>query len=272
MNATTVSTHSAPRVTPNLRHAFGGIFRLTLRRFLLPMHWLTLAGLCGFLVLTSFPPAPNPAAAKIGLMPWIVMFYLTFIVPVMSFINAAGAMRDEMKAGNVDYVFTRPIPRPAFIGFKFLSHLACVQIDFLLSLATIVGIALYRQLPGIWDAVPALVGTQILVITAFSAFGFFCGIVTSRYIVVGLAYGAIIEVGVGQIPTQISKISMTHQVQAMLQPLMGGAANAAAAGAPELPVVTVGATIALLLGFTAIMLFLAGAIFSFLELSGPNEG
>src|SRR3954469_6246428 len=121
MNATaTRSAHPLPRVAPNLSHAVGGIFRLTPGRLLLPLAWLTLAGLCGFLILTSLPPAPNPAAAKFGLMPWIVMFYLTFIVPVMSFINAAGAMRDEMKAGNVDYVFTRPIPRPAFIGFKFL--------------------------------------------------------------------------------------------------------------------------------------------------------
>lgn len=270
MNAT---TYAPPRVTPNLGHAFGGIFRLTLRRMMLPMHWVTLAGMCVLLVLLSMPVSHSDAAAKSGLLSWTTMFYLTFIVPIMSFITAAGAIRDEMKAGNVDYVFTRPVPRPAFIGFKFLSYLACAQLDFLVSLATIIGIGLYRHYPDIWAAVPALLGAQVLVVTAFSAFGFFCGILTSRFVVVGLAYGAIIEVGVGQIPTQISKLSMTHQVQGMLQvALLKGekllntsAQDAAVADA------SVGATIALLLGFTAIMLFAAGSLFSFMELSGPNE-
>jgi hypothetical protein len=40
---------------------------------------------------------------------------------------------------------------------------------------------------------------------------------------------------------------------------------------PSLTETSVGATVVLLLGFTAIMLFLAASIFSFMELSGPNE-
>ncbi len=271
MNASASLPAPAPtRVAPNLRHAFGGIWRLTLRRFLLPMHWVMLAGLCALLVLMSLPAAHNAAAAQRDLMSWIVKFYLTFITPLLAFIAAAGAMRDEMKAGNVDYVFTRPVPRPAFLGFKFLSHLVCAQFDYLVSFAAVVGIALYHHLPGIGNAVPALLGAQVLVVTAFSAFGFLCGIVTSRFIVVGLAYGAIVEIGVGQIPTQINKISMTHQVQGMLQPLLPPVGNLAPA-VPAVPETTVGATVTLLLGFTVIALFLAGAIFSFLELSGPNE-
>jgi hypothetical protein len=39
---------STPRVAPNLAHAWGGIWRLTFRRLLLPGYWLTLAiGLAG---------------------------------------------------------------------------------------------------------------------------------------------------------------------------------------------------------------------------------
>jgi ABC-type transport system involved in multi-copper enzyme maturation permease subunit len=262
------------RVVPNLRHAFGGIFRLTLRRMMLPTHWLTLLGLCGLLVLLALPVVHREAQARREFLPWMVGFYLTFLVPIMSFITAGGAIRDEMKAGNVDYVFTRPVPRPAFVGFKFLSYLACVQLDFLLAFATVigvwVGVGLPQMVPDFWPHAWALLGAQILVVTAFSAFGFMCGVVTSRYIVVGLAYGAIIEVGVGQIPTQISKLSMTHQVQGMLQGVLGGGQNIFGPNS-SLVTTSVGTTIALLLGFTAIMLFLAASILAFMELSGPNE-
>ena len=34
----------APRVAPHASHAFGGIWRLTARRFFTPGYWLTLAG------------------------------------------------------------------------------------------------------------------------------------------------------------------------------------------------------------------------------------
>lgn len=264
------SPYAPARVTPNLGHAFGGIFRLTLRRMLLPMHWLMLLGLCTLLVLMSFPVVHSLAEAKREFLPWFVRFYLTFLTPIMAFTLGAGAIRDEMKAGNVDYVFTRPVPRPAFVGFKFLSYLACAQLDFLLAFAALVGVGVYRQFPNFWDFVPALLGAQLLVVTAFSAFGFFCGILTSRFIVVGLAYGAIIEIGVGQIPTQISKLSMTHQVQAMLKGLLA-ADPGAASSLSAVSDTSVGATVVLLLGFTAIMLFLAASVFSFMELSGPNE-
>jgi ABC-type transport system involved in multi-copper enzyme maturation permease subunit len=272
-SASATSAFPAPRVEPNLRHAFGGIWRLTLGRYLVPTRWLMVIGLCAFLVLTSIPFAPNPAAARMGFLPWVII-YLTRIAPLMAFVVAGGAMRDEMKAGNVDYVFTRPVPRPAFLGFKFLAQLFCIQLDFLVAFATISGIALYRHVPDWWSAVPMLLGAQVLVVTAFSAFGFLCGILTSRYIVIGLAYGMIIEFGIGTIPTQINKIAMTHQIQAMLHQYLPTGTDFM----PMVPAASfiipsgVGATAVALLGFTAVMLFLAGAIFTFMELSGPNEG
>ncbi len=272
MSSTSSSDFPAPRVAPDLRHAFGGIWRLTLARSLAPTHWLTLAVLCGLLVLISLPFVPSPEKAKMDMMPW-TLIYLTRIAPLMAFIAGGAAIRDEMKAGQVDYLFTRPVPRPAFLGFKFAAHLACLQFDFLLAFATVTGIALYRHFDAWWDAVPLLLTGQLLIVTAFSALGFLCGIVTTRFIIIGLVYGAIIEIGVGQIPTQINKLSMTHQIQAMLHqylpplhdigPLLPAAVRVTPAG--------VGASIVALLGFTAIVLFVAGIVFSLLELSGPNE-
>lgn len=267
------SSFAPPRVAPHFGNALGGIWRLTLRRYLLPAHWISLAALCGLLVITALPSTSTAAAAKTGYLPWVISFYLCVIVPAMAFISAAGAIRDEMKAGNVDYVFTRPISRPGFLLAKLLSQVACAQIDFLLSFATVVGVGLYREFPDLWSAVPALLGGQILLVVAFSAFGFLAGIVTQRFIVVGLVYGAVIEVGVGQIPTQISRLSMTHQIRALLQAhlIPDPAAAATTAGAAVTAPPSALLTILTVLAFAAVMWTAAAAIFSLLELSGPNE-
>jgi len=75
-------------------------------------------------------------------------------VPVMAFISAAGAMRDEMKSGTVDYVLTRPLPKPALVVFKYLAHLACAQVDFLCAFAVVVAIGMYRHAPGLTAILP----------------------------------------------------------------------------------------------------------------------
>src|SRR5947209_5949293 len=98
MNALASTTdYAPPRVAPNLSHAFGGIWRLTFRRFFQPMHALMVVGGCALLVLLSLPVSHNPESARVGLLPWVIGFYVTFIVPVLAFISAGGAMRDEMK-------------------------------------------------------------------------------------------------------------------------------------------------------------------------------
>jgi hypothetical protein len=123
------------------------------------------------------------------------------------------------------------------------------------------------------EAFPAFLGTQMLVVAAFAAFGFLSAVLTSRYIIVGLVYGAIIEVGVGQIPTQLNRLSMTHQVQSMLHRYMVNGVETippVSDGVPA-PVAGVLATTALLVAFAVIMLAFAAAVFSFLELVGPEE-
>jgi ABC-2 type transport system permease protein len=253
------------RVAPSLAAAFGGIWRLTLRRYLLPGHWLAVAGLLVVLGLFSLPVVPNHEAAVHGLMPWAVNLYLTFLVPILAFISAAGVMRDEMKSDTVDYVLTRPVGRSAFIGFKYLAHVGCAQVDFLCALGVVIGIGVYRQIPGIWAAVPALLDMQLLLVAAFSAFGFLCAVFTSRYVVVGLAYATIIEVGVGQIPTQLSLLSMTHQVRATLEYLIDPSGLVSAAAPSML------ATSALLLAFAVGTLAIAATLFAFREFAGPGE-
>jgi ABC-2 type transport system permease protein len=255
-----------PRVVPNARHAWAGIWRLTSRRLTAPVHWAIVGGMLVFLIIASIPVAPTPAAAAQGFLPWANRFYLCFVVPLLAFIGAGGAMRDDLQAETVDYIFTRPISRPRFITFRYLAHVICTQIDFLLALGVVLGIGTYHHVPGLWTAAPWLLLAQFLVIIAFTGFGFLCAMLTSRYVILGLLYGAIVEVGLGNVPTQLNRISLSRHVASMLGPVTGENVPAGVALAPD-PVLTV----LILLGFAIVTLALAALLFQQREFAGAGH-
>lgn len=254
---------SPPRVTANLAHAWGGIWRLTFRQLLVPGHWLVLA--IGLAVLILMFAGGSRWGRPAEFLDWEVRFYVSFLVPVLAFMAAGGAMRDATKSSSVDYVLTRPVPRPAFMIFKYLAHMLCAQIDFLFAFAVVVGFSAAHQMPDLGSVLLKLYLGQFLMVVTFSAFGFLCATITSRYIVVGLAYAGVIEMGVGQIPTQISLLSMTHQIRGALGMLLDRA-TIGQAGSPG-----IGSATAVLLGFSVVSLIVAAIIFAVRELSGPAE-
>ena len=252
-----------PRVTPNHRHAFGGVWRLTFRRFMGgPAQWLAFAAMLLLLGLAEFAIVRDGRVSAFS--DWTVRMYFGFLIPAVAFLSGAGAIREEMKSGSVDYVLTRPVQRPAFVVFKFFSHLACVQAAALVGLGVVLLVANLRHITGLVEVLPWLLLAQAISITAFMAFGFFCGLVTSRFLVLGLAYGAVVEVGLGRIPTQLSRLSLTHQISAMLEPIMPAAAPALASEQTTLG--TVGAV----LSFAAVMLAIVMVVFRWRELVGEH--
>jgi ABC-2 type transport system permease protein len=252
-----------PRVAANLDHAFEGVWRLTIRRHLLPARWIAVGLGLAVLLLLSLGSG-HPFDLPGHYTGWVIRIYVTFLVPAIAFMSGAGAMRDEMKSGTVDYVLTRPLPRPAFVLFKYCSHLACVQLDLLLTLAVVAGAGLVRHAPGLAAALPQLLFAQVLLAVAFTALGFVAGILTSRYVLIGLGYAGIIEAGVGQIPTQLSRLSMTHQVRELLTPLIE---RTAALGSLSGWL----ATTAMLLAFAIVTLGAAATIFTWREFAWPAE-
>ena len=262
---TTAPRAALPRVTPNTWNAFGGIWRLTFRRFLAPTQWLLLLAGIAIIVLVLL------ASVRVGRAPfysgWTLGVYLSFLVPLLAFISGAGAMRDEMKPGSVDYVLTRPVFRPAFVAFKFFSHLVCVQFLYVFALAAIVGVGMHRQVPNLSAAVPWMLLAQALLVTAFTALGFLCAAITTRYLVLGLAYGGIVEVGIGSIPTQLSTLSLTQQVRTLVHPHMPGLPPLGTSA----EVVTTFSVVFFTCGFVAIAIGLTAMIFSLLELAGAKS-
>ena len=122
-------------------------------------------------------------------------------------------------------------------------------------------------MPGLWTAAPVLLVAQLSVITAFSAFGFLGAVLTARYVLVGLVYGGVIEIGLGKIPTQLNRLSMTQQVRTMLEPITRVAGAETVAAEPNVLL-----TVGILLAFAATILAVTATVFAAQELaSSPSR-
>jgi ABC-2 type transport system permease protein len=242
--------------SPNLRHAMGGVWRLTWRQVFAPSRWLIASIL--LLALGLLSGVAIGQQGRGGFDQWATGFYLTVLIPVAAFLSGAGAIRDDVRSSTVDYVITRPIPKTAFVLFRFLSQLACIQIVGLLAFGVLLAAAVYRGVPGLGSQAVPLWWAQVLALTAFTALGFLCAALTSRYLVLGLLYGAVIEVGLGQIPIQLNRLSILHHIRVLVenQPARLTAETATATG--------------LVLLIAAGLVAAAALVFSWRELAGDQ--
>lgn len=257
-------TFTAPRIQPNLARAFGGMVRLSLYRLTAPGQWRLPLGIFFLVAVLSFAMVRrgNPDS----FIHWVTAAYLTFLLPMLAFINGGSSIRDDMRRNAVDYVLTRPIPRWAFLVFRFVAQWISVQLSYLVILGGIYSIGLFRDIPELASTFPYVFVAQILALTVFLAFGFLCGTLTSRYLVLGVVYGGIVEIGISRIPIQLSQLSMMRHVRAIvhsLQPfswtdLLG--TESATAGATTL------------LAFTAVLLLLTAGLFARRELISGRAG
>jgi hypothetical protein len=212
-------------VLPHFGHALGGIWRLTFRRVFSPKQLLALAGLLTIFALLSLVNVHERNADNF--LEWTINFYLTALVPVTAFLAGGGAIRDDMKGIAVDYILTRPVRRRVYVPTKFFCHLVCVQLLQLLPLGVLVGVGVFHHIPGLADALPRLVLAQGATVAAFLALGYLCGAMTARYLVLGIFYAGIVEVGFGQIPIQLNKLSVLHHVRTIVADLFTAATDGA---------------------------------------------
>ncbi len=259
----------APRVAPRALHAFGGVWRLTVRRFFSMRHWGVIAGLLALLTLVALGSSSRGAVGTERYAAWAASFYACLLVPVLAFVSAAGALRDDFKADAVDYVFTRPVPRWQHVLFRYVAHMLCAQLEFLLALGVVAGVGLYREVPGLAGIVGTLLLGQVLAVAVFSAFGFLCAAITARFVIVGLVYGSTIEAGLGNVPTQLGWLSLVRHLRALLAKLLesDGASARGIVGAMS-ENLSPPAAVAWLLGGTVVLLAAAAAIFAAREFSG----
>jgi hypothetical protein len=73
-----------------------------------------------------------------------------------------------------------------------------------------------RGIPALGALLPLLMAVQFLSIPAWSALGLLLGQITTRYMATALIYGAVVEMGIGRIPTNINTLSLMRHIKTLL--------------------------------------------------------
>jgi len=111
--------------------------------------------LFALLIFLAFWAVPANAPVTV-FVSRVSSFYLSCVIPIFAFLSGAGALRDDLKPGSGDYLFTRPVRRPLYFAFRVVAQTLCLLIDFLLALGTLAFVAWLRKVPGLPDVLPAL--------------------------------------------------------------------------------------------------------------------
>ncbi|WP_221032634.1 hypothetical protein [Actomonas aquatica] len=262
MSASTTSSSDpfAPRVTPRLAPALGGVWRLTWRRVFAPGRAITPAVMLALIGLVTYRFASH--ADPLAWVEWVNQFLLIVVVPVLAFLGGAGAIREGLKPGAVDYLSTRPVPRSAYVLFCYLAQTACGLIGVLFFIGFLAAIGLAGGNPTVMAELPRQLIVGPAAVIAFTALGFGMGSLTNRYMILGLVYAGLIEAALGSIPIQINKLSLLRHLRVVvdgsgLEPFALDADSLAALGL--LALVTMG------------LVGLAMAVYARMEFLGAKE-
>ncbi|HEY2952266.1 MAG TPA: hypothetical protein VGK40_06780, partial [Verrucomicrobiae bacterium] len=82
--------------------------------------------------------------------------------------------------------------------------------------ALLLGVGFAREVQGVGSVAGLFFGAQALAVLAWGALSALLGLITRRYLVLGIVYGFIVELGIGRIPTNINSLSLTRHLQALL--------------------------------------------------------
>jgi ABC-type transport system involved in multi-copper enzyme maturation permease subunit len=140
-----------------------------------------------------------------------------FIVLPLGCIRGCGALlRDELQADTLGFLVTRPATRARLVIVKYLSQVAALELLLLVETLLLFAVGAQRQIPALGSLFPLFVAVQCLAIPAWSALGMFLGQLSTRYMSFALLYGAVVEMGIGRIPTNINLLSLMRHMKTLL--------------------------------------------------------
>jgi len=196
---------------------------LRLRALLRPKLFLRFLGIAAGVVAITLLSVPRGNAEQFS--QWSVEVFLLKIVPLLCLVAGGGALRDEIRSFTIEYLWTRPARKAhlvigAYVGTVLLVF---VQVAIFTTLIHLIGVI--RDIPGAAAHLPIALGATLGAVLAFSALSMALGVLTGKYMVAGVLYGGLIEIGLSRLPTRLNLLSVTHHVQSLLQSAGVGVAD-----------------------------------------------
>jgi hypothetical protein len=147
---------------------------------------------------------------------WLIDFYFFIILPLSCVRSCGGLIRDELQNDTLGFLTTRPVKRATLVVLKYLAQAAWLEIVVLVEGLLLLGAGALREIPHLGALLPLFLAAQFLAVLAWSALGLFLGQVTKRYLPLALVYGLIVELGIGDIPTNINTLSLMRHLRTLL--------------------------------------------------------
>jgi ABC-type transport system involved in multi-copper enzyme maturation permease subunit len=147
---------------------------------------------------------------------WLIKFYFFLILPLTCVSGCGPLIRDELQADTLGFLITRPVDRAQLLVLKYAAQIAWLEILLLVETLLLFAAAAGCEVPALGSLLALVLGVQILAVPAWGALGLLLGQITTRYMAAALLYGAVVEMGIGRIPTNINVLSILRHLQVLL--------------------------------------------------------
>jgi hypothetical protein len=147
---------------------------------------------------------------------WLIDLYFFILLPLTCVRGCGALIRDELQADTLGFLVTRPISRARLLVVKYISQVAWLEMVLLAETLLLFAAGATREIPDLGTLLPLFLGVQILAIPAWCGLGVLLGQITTRYMAAALIYGVVVEMGIGQIPTNINTLSLLRHIETLL--------------------------------------------------------
>jgi ABC-type transport system involved in multi-copper enzyme maturation permease subunit len=194
--------------------SFRGMMVLVWRQKLSWRQWPTIA-------LTLFTlPVFLFATMKVGhaqqYFYLLIGLYLQLVLPFYCLTVFGDLIQDELQAKTLVFLTTRPLTRVQLFLLKFFCLWTWVELLMFVQAVLLIIAGWAHEVSGLASLFGLLVAAQFLAILVFGALSALFGVLQRRFLVLGLLYGLIVEVGIGQIPTNLNTLSMMRHIKTIM--------------------------------------------------------
>jgi ABC-type transport system involved in multi-copper enzyme maturation permease subunit len=242
-----------------------GLWFLTWKSRLTWRQWPALAGTILSAALLAFLVLRKSEGPALDYFYWLSAAYILLGIPLYCLAVFGGLIRDELQSNTLSFLITRPMSRARFILTRFLCQLAWVQLLGLAAGLALLATGAVCGVSGVPRFAALFLGTQAIAFLVFGALATFLGLLHRRYLVLGTIYGLVVEVGIGQIPTNINTLAMTRHLRTLL------GHNSDLARIYEWSTEPTGVALLVLLFTALIFLALSAILFTWREYLGSEE-
>jgi ABC-type transport system involved in multi-copper enzyme maturation permease subunit len=166
-------------------------------------------------ILASFAGMPNAARAE-EFYRWVLVFYLQVALPLFCLAVLGDLIRSELQTNTLVFLTTRPLTRARLFLAKFVCELLWVELLAIVSTVLLLAVGLGLGIRDAASVAALFLLIQVLAVLAYGALSALFGMVHRRFLVLGAIYGLVVEVGIGQIPTNINNLSINRHLRTLL--------------------------------------------------------